>query len=152
MVNGCDGEVKTYAHSPSRSLRNSPSASPSHSFSAGNSIPSQSQFNRATTQHSESNVASTADVNGLSKIAARQNGNQDDVKNMVVDRHSSTTTDDCQCPSGDDTTTATNGQQEIMDTSEDDYHKAETSTTVPVISNSIKGFCLILKVYMKPFI
>ena len=32
MVSGCDGEVKSYMHSPNRSARNTPSSSPSHTL------------------------------------------------------------------------------------------------------------------------
>lgn len=151
MVNGCDGEVKTYAHSsPSRSLRNSPSASPSHSFS-GNSA----QFHRQQ-QHSNSDF-NAADVNGTSSTTTesvnnQQNGNNDEVTNMIVDSSTTNDTDNCDCPTGDDmTTTTTNGQQQdvMMDTGDDSInHQASasssTSTTVPVITNSNKGiFCYI---------
>lgn len=147
MVNGCDGEVKTYAHSsPSRSLRNSPSASPSHSFSGNSSL-----FHRPPThqqQHNNGDFNAT-DVNGTSittdTISKEQNGNNE-VTNMVVD----SATDNCQCPTNDNTIASitTNGKQQddLMDTSDDiDHHQASssTSTTVPVITNSHKGIILV---------
>lgn len=72
MVNGCDGEVKPLAHSPTRSARNSPCASParSHSNSTGSSCSGGSSSSgyhvtSVTTNRELDSVDGMHEVNGV---------------------------------------------------------------------------------------
>jgi len=70
MVNGCDGEIKPMAHSPTRSTRNSPCSSPartlSHSSSTGSSTTSNNSQNGFNTENTEqlNDIKNGVDNNG----------------------------------------------------------------------------------------
>ncbi|XP_066923576.1 ran-binding protein 9-like [Clytia hemisphaerica] len=158
MVNGCDGEVKTYAHSPSRSLRNSPCASPSRSLSTNSNPPSSlvrnSQQNNSnmdiTPSTSSENAGGSAPplaTNGVSNNTTTQQQYQngaEEVTDMVVDDYAG----NCHCPSTSTTDDAFAGTgDDLMDTSDDvtsNTHQTNTSNkpglnTISVITNSSKA-------------
>lgn len=80
MVNGCDGEVKPLAHSPTRSARNSPCASParSHSNSTGSSCSggSSSSGYHVTSVTTNQELDS---VDGMHEVNGVENGADDTV-------------------------------------------------------------------------
>lgn len=67
MINGCDGEIKTYAHSPTRSTKNSPCASPSRSLSRQTSNSGlSSNSNNINSSKLSSSTSSTTDTGNTS--------------------------------------------------------------------------------------
>lgn len=147
MVNGCDGEVKTYAHSPSRSLRNSPCVSPVRTLSTGNSsaTASGSSFllrKKSLGEHNEMMVtASATSTNGSAMTSLHQNGDSEDTNEMSVDDDDIPT--DRACPVAEDV----NNDSEMMDTSDNNQassssQHSSTSSAVSVITNSSKGSCI----------
>lgn len=89
MVNGCDGEVKPMAHSPTRSIRNSPCVSPSRTLSHSNSPPgsSSSQEHNAEAvepsggEHSKNGVKNGSDDNEMMVDECFSNGcNKDNME------------------------------------------------------------------------
>ena len=126
MVNGCDGEVKTYAHSPSRSVRNSPSASPSRTTSSNINITGASSSSSLSRQNSEKNAEQS---NGVTATGNQQNGSQD--TDMMVDEYVGNGSCDASTDVKND---------DVMDTN-NDVMKQSSSTgnpasAVSVITNS----------------
>ena len=113
MVNGCDGEVKPLAHSPTRSIRNSPCVSPSrsNSHSPGSSGSNSSQ--EQNTEPIEGSSSSDHPKNGSSKNGA-------DDSDMVVDEYFS------------------NGSNKDEQCYEMNEGEGRTSSNVSVITSSTK--------------
>lgn len=131
MVNGCDGEVKTYAHSPSRSVRNSPCVSPSRPTSSiGSNVSSAHVYSNRVIQ-SNNSVDNVEQPNGVSR-------NGRDEQTMLLD----------DCTSNGVCDNSTNNEHipqdgaEAMDTSDEIKCSSSTnnsSSAVSVITNSSKG-------------
>lgn len=132
MVNGCDGEVKAYAHSPSRSLRNSPCGSPARTLISGSM-----HHHRESTQNDFNSSTAT---NGVSTSSAQyQNGSEA----MAVDEYDG----NCECPGAssskndgrknDNKPGTSSVSDELMETSFD-VQGSSNSNTVSVIANSSK--------------
>lgn len=131
MVNGCDGEVKTYAHSPSRSVRNSPCPSPSRAGSSSivsNMTSSSSSYVHTNRDH-QACSGNVEQPNGVSR-----NGNDDDA--MLLD----------ECTSNGVCETSRDNIEEdgveAMDTSDEmkcSGGSSGSSSAVSVITNSSKG-------------
>ena len=157
MINGCDGEIKTYAHSPTRSTKNSPCASPSRSLSRQTSNSGLSiNSNNINSSKLSSSTSSTTDTGNISHSnndwnrthngSSAENGfdnnsagngyvNHEDVTDneMVVDGFVGNGV--CVSDSKDIL-----GEEDVMDTSD---HKASTQRSdlscMSVITNSSKG-------------
>lgn len=128
MVNGCDGEVKPLAHSPTRSTRNSPCASPARSLSHTNSTGSSCSGGSSSGSHNairngDSMTDSTESINELNGI---ENGSEDCMMRSVDEFASNGVCKEEDCDSMDHN----------MDIS-DDFRP--TSTGVSVITSTARG-------------
>jgi len=147
MVNGCDGEVKTYAHSPSRSLRNSPCVSPVRTLSSNNPVSSSNGSSLLRRKSlDQNNETTTATSSNGSVTSLHQNG--DAMSEMAVDDDNPV---NCACPGAEEVNNDSEMKEqchEMMDTS--DGHQASssssssgqhvsTSSAVSVITNFSKG-------------
>lgn len=119
MVNGCDGEVKPMAHSPTRSIRSSPCVSPSRTSSHS---PPDSSSGSASSQ--EPSIEPMEASSEHSKNGASKNGADD--SEMVVDEYFSN-----GCNKEDE-------YYEMNDNEGCSQGEYRTSTNVSVITSSSK--------------
>lgn len=132
MVNGCDGEVRPLAHSPTRSTRNSPCVSPSRTLSHSNSPSSCSSVANNSLSASQSQSQSQTREQNSESMESSNDHSQNGVKNgaddsdMMVDEYFS------------------NGyskEDEYYDIHESEIYSHDenrTSTNVSVITSSSK--------------
>lgn len=120
MVNGHDGEVKIYAHSPSRSVRNSPCASPSR---------------LSSNTPSTSSAMTNGDNVDMGDNIEQTNGNREE----VLSEHNHISNGDGEPMEIND---------DIQPTSSTSHSSAShsSSAAVSVITNSSKGIILAKKV------
>lgn len=84
MVNGCDGEVKPLAHSPTRSTRNSPCVSPSRSLSHTSSTSSSSSSSNNTANSSQTPSSQNSNNNNQNNDSMEQSSSNDHSQNGVT--------------------------------------------------------------------
>lgn len=132
MVNGCDGEIKPMAHSPTRSTRNSPCSSPARTLSHSSSTGSSS-----TTSNSSQNGFNTENTEQLNDIknGVDNNGHCDELSSttdMVVDGYVGN-------GNSANTYTHTGEERTKMDTSDEPCSSISNVTINPNIPPT-KGF------------
>jgi len=123
MVNGCDGEVKPLAHSPTRSIRNSPCVSPSRTLSHSNSPGSSGSVSSSQEQNSEAMESLNEHTKNGVKNGADNNDND-----MIVDEYFS---NGCNSKDID--------YYDMNDNDAYSHGEYRTSTNVSVITSSSKA-------------
>ena len=88
MVSGCDGEVKPSAHSPTRSAKSSPCASPARTLSHTSIVPNTSSSNLTTNGFDKNDIGQQKGIDMVQEVVGNgapvdEDMDMDDVSGSV---------------------------------------------------------------------